>query len=154
MTHQGYADESAWARGQAWAIYGYTMMARETGSPEYLAQAKHIARFLMNHPNMPADKVPYWDFDAPNIPDAPRDASAAAIMASALIELSQLDKSDEAKAIWTLPNSRCALYHHLNIWRRREQTVTLYSSIRPAICLETARWTCRLAMPITIMWKH
>ena len=65
MTHQGYADESAWARGQAWAIYGYTMMARETGSPEYLAQAKHIARFLMNHPNMPADKVPYWDFDAP-----------------------------------------------------------------------------------------
>ena len=46
------------------------MMARETGSPEYLAQAKHIARFLMNHPNMPADKVPYWDFDAPNIPDA------------------------------------------------------------------------------------
>ena len=98
QTAQGYADESAWARGQAWAIYGYTMMARETGSPEYLAQAKHIARFLMNHPNMPADKVPYWDFDAPNIPDAPRDASAAAIMASALIELSQLDKSDEAKS--------------------------------------------------------
>ena len=65
MTHQGYADESAWARGQAWAIYGYTMMARETGSPEYLAQAKHIARFLMNHPNMPADKVPYWDFEYP-----------------------------------------------------------------------------------------
>ena len=98
QTAQGYADESAWARGQAWAIYGYTMMARETGSPEYLAQAKHIARFLMNHPNMPADKAPYWDFDAPNIPDAPRDASAAAIMASALIELSQLDKSDEAKS--------------------------------------------------------
>ena len=97
QTAQGYADESAWARGQAWAIYGYTMMARETGSPEYLAQAKHIARFLMNHPNMPADKIPYWDFDAPNIPNAPRDASAAAIMASALIELSQLDKSDEAK---------------------------------------------------------
>ena len=98
QTHQGKNDDSSWARGQAWAIYGYTMMARETGSPEYLAQAKHIARFLMNHPNMPADKVPYWDFDAPNIPDAPRDASAAAIMASALIELSQLDKSDEAKS--------------------------------------------------------
>ena len=98
QTFQGKNDDSSWARGQAWAIYGYTMMARETGSPEYLAQAKHIARFLMNHPNMPADKVPYWDFDAPNIPDAPRDASAAAIMASALIELSQLDKSDEAKS--------------------------------------------------------
>lgn len=98
MTHQGYADESAWARGQAWAIYGYTMMARETGSPEYLAQAKYIARFLMNHPNMPADKVPYWDFNTPDIPNTPRDASAAAIMASALIELSQLDKSEEAKS--------------------------------------------------------
>ena len=71
-------------------------MARETGKPEYLTQAKQIARFLMNHPHMPADKVPYWDYDAPDIPNAPRDASAAAIMASALIELSQLDRSEEA----------------------------------------------------------
>jgi hypothetical protein len=98
MTHQGYADESAWARGQAWAIYGYTMMARETGKKEYLEQAKHIAHYLMNHPNMPADKVPYWDFDTPDIPNTPRDASAAAVMASALIELSQLDQSEEAKS--------------------------------------------------------
>ena len=52
----------------------------------------------MNHPNMPVDKIPYWDFDAPGIPNVPRDASAAAIMASALIELSQLDKSTEAKS--------------------------------------------------------
>ena len=52
----------------------------------------------MNHPNMPVDKVPYWDFDTPDIPNTPRDASAAAIMASALIELSQLDKSEEAKS--------------------------------------------------------
>lgn len=96
VTHQGYADSSAWARGQSWALYGYTMMARETGKPEYLTQAKQIARFLMNHPHMPADKVPYWDYDAPDIPNAPRDASAAAIMASALIELSQLDRSEEA----------------------------------------------------------
>ena len=98
QTHQGYADESAWARGQAWALYGFTMMARETGKPEYLDQAKHIAAFIMNHPNMPADKVPYWDFDAPDIPNVPRDASAASIMASALIELSQLDKSDQANS--------------------------------------------------------
>lgn len=97
MTHQGYADESAWARGQAWALYGYTMMARETGNPDYLAQARHIAFFLMTHPNMPADKVPYWDYNAPDIPNTPRDASAAAIMASALIELSQIDKSGEAE---------------------------------------------------------
>ena len=92
QTHQGAADESAWA------LYGFTMMYRETGKPDYLNHAKHIASFIMNHPNMPVDKIPYWDFDAPDIPNVPRDASAAAIMASALIELSQLDKSTEAKS--------------------------------------------------------
>lgn len=95
-TAQGYADESAWSRGQAWGLYGYTMMARETGDEAYLNQAKHIAAFLMNHPRMPEDKVPYWDFDTPDIPNTTRDASAAAVMASALIELSQLDKSADA----------------------------------------------------------
>lgn len=95
-THQGYADNSAWARGQGWALYGYTMMYRETGKLEYLTQAKQVASFIIKHPNMPKDKVPYWDFNAPDIPNATRDASAAAIMASALIELSQLDKSTEA----------------------------------------------------------
>ena len=89
QTHQGYADESAWARGQAWALYGYTMMYREAQKPDYLEQAKHIATYLMNHPRMPEDKIPYWDLDDPKIPNVPRDASAAAIMASALIELSQ-----------------------------------------------------------------
>lgn len=98
MTHQGYADESAWARGQAWGLYGYSMMARETGNKKYLDQARHIADFMINHPNMPADGVPYWDFNAPNIPQAVRDASAAAIMASALIELSRLDKSNKGKS--------------------------------------------------------
>jgi unsaturated chondroitin disaccharide hydrolase len=89
QTHQGAADDSSWARGQAWALYGYTMMYRETRRPEYLAQAGKTACFLMNHPRLPEDKVPYWDFDAPDIPNAPRDTSAAAIMASALIELSE-----------------------------------------------------------------
>lgn len=89
QTHQGAADDSAWARGQAWALYGYTMMYRETRKPEYLAQASKVAGFLINHPRLPADKIPYWDFDATDIPAAPRDASAAAIMASALIELSE-----------------------------------------------------------------
>jgi len=97
QTHQGYADESAWARGQSWGLYGYTMMYRETGDPAYLEQARHIASFLMKHPNMPEDKIPYWDFNAPDIPNAPRDASAAAVMASALIELSQLDSSEFGK---------------------------------------------------------
>lgn len=87
-TYQGYADDSAWARGQAWGVHGYTMMYRETKNKNYLNMAQKIASFLMNHPNMPKDKVPYWDFNAPNIPDAPRDASAAAIIASAFIELS------------------------------------------------------------------
>ena len=90
QTHQGFADSSAWARGQAWGLYGYTMMFRETGDPNYLTQAKRIAQFIMKHPRLPADKIPYWDFDAPDIPDAPRDASAGAIMASALIELAGL----------------------------------------------------------------
>ncbi len=91
VTHQGYNDASAWARGEAWALYGYVMMYRETGRQAYLDLAHQIASFVMNHPNLPEDKIPYWDFDAPNIPDEPRDASAAAIIASALIELSQLD---------------------------------------------------------------
>lgn len=97
QTAQGYSDESSWARGQAWGLYGYTMMYRETGNSSYLEQAKQIAAFLMNHPNMPVDKVPYWDFNAPETPNAPRDASTASIMASALIELSQLEKSKMAK---------------------------------------------------------
>ncbi len=93
-TAQGYADNSSWARGQAWGLYGYTMMYRETLNPDYLKQAQNIGKFLMNHPRLPEDKVPYWDYDAPDIPKAKRDASAAAIMASALIELSQLDPSE------------------------------------------------------------
>jgi hypothetical protein len=87
QTHQGVADDSSWARGQAWGLYGYTMMFRETGNTNYLEQARSIARFLMSHPRLPTDKIPYWDFDAPDIPSAPRDASAGAIMASALLEL-------------------------------------------------------------------
>lgn len=87
-THQGYADESAWARGQAWALYGYTDMYRETKDKKYLAQAEKIADFYLNNPNLPKDKIPYWDFNAPNIPNEERDASAGAITASALFELS------------------------------------------------------------------
>jgi len=97
QTVQGFADTSAWARGQAWGLYGFTMMYRETRRPEYLAQAGRVARFIMNHPRLPADKIPYWDFDATNLPSAPRDASAAAIMASALLELSGYVEADFAR---------------------------------------------------------
>ena len=88
MTHQGAFNESHWARGQAWGLYGFTMMYRETGNQKYLSQAVNIANFIINHPKMPADMIPYWDLRATDIPDTWRDASAAAIMASALIELS------------------------------------------------------------------
>ena len=100
QTAQGYADESAWARGQAWAIYGYTMAYRETKRKDFLDMAIHTADFWLNHPNLPEDGVPYWDFNAGQegfVPDwnydpqmfkeVPRDASAAAIAASAFLEL-------------------------------------------------------------------
>lgn len=93
-THQGLNDASAWARGQAWAIYGYTLCYRETKNPKYLAQAQNIAKFLFTHKNMPADLIPYWDFDAPSTPNEPRDASAAAVIASALLELSTYTVND------------------------------------------------------------
>jgi unsaturated chondroitin disaccharide hydrolase len=86
-TAQGFADSSAWARGQAWGLYGYTSTYRETKDLRYLQQANAIAAFILRHPRLPADKIPYWDFDATTIPNALRDASAAAIIASALLEL-------------------------------------------------------------------
>lgn len=86
-TAQGAANESAWARGQAWGLYGYTVMYRETKDRKYLDQANHIAHFILSNPALPADKIPYWDYNAPGIPDALRDASAASIAAAALLEL-------------------------------------------------------------------
>ena len=86
-TAQGYSDASAWARGQAWGLYGYTMCYRETGDKKYLVQAQNIAKFIFSNPNLPKDLIPYWDYDDPAIPNVPRDVSAAAIMASALYEL-------------------------------------------------------------------
>ncbi len=88
VTHQGYADNSMWARGQAWAIYGFTMTYRETGNKEFLQTAINAADIYLKR--LPKDHITYWDFDDPAIPNAPRDASAAAIVASALLELSTL----------------------------------------------------------------
>lgn len=88
QAQQGYSPESVWARGQSWALYGYTMMYRLTKKPRYLKIAQEIANYLISQPNMPKDCIPYWDFESPNIPNEMRDASSAAIMASALIELS------------------------------------------------------------------
>ena len=84
-THQGYQDGSMWARGQAWAIYGFTVAYRETRDPRYLEFVQRVTDAYLER--LPADYVPYWDFSAPGIPHAPRDASAAAVVASALLEL-------------------------------------------------------------------
>lgn len=85
-THQGYADDSMWARGQAWAIYGFTVVYRETKDPKFLDFAQKVTDVYLER--LPEDKIPYWDFDDPAIPNAPKDASAACVVASALLELS------------------------------------------------------------------
>ncbi|WP_244462143.1 glycoside hydrolase family 88 protein [Wocania ichthyoenteri] len=95
MTHQGYNDESSWARGQAWAIYGYIMAYRYTNDSAYLKQAEATTRYYLNHINLPKDGIPYWDFEDPNIPNSPRDVSASAIVASALFELYSYTKKKE-----------------------------------------------------------
>lgn len=99
-TQQGFSDNSTWSRGQAWGIYGFTMTYRETKNKKYLQVATRMADFFLDHPNLPKDKIPYWDFnvgqpgfnppwkyDPEKYPVTPRDASAAAIVASALFEL-------------------------------------------------------------------
>jgi rhamnogalacturonyl hydrolase YesR len=86
-TFQGFNDESSWARGQSWAVYGFTMCYRYTQNKEYLKQAEATANYYINNKNMPEDGITYWDFKDTSIPNAPRDASSAAVMASALIEL-------------------------------------------------------------------
>ncbi|HMM18275.1 MAG TPA: glycoside hydrolase family 88 protein, partial [Petrimonas sp.] len=97
-THQGYSDESAWSRGQAWGVYGFILCYRETGDRKYLDQAEKALNFIANHPNYPEDGIPYWDFDSPDIPDTQRDVSAGAILASALYELSTYSDKMDYKA--------------------------------------------------------
>lgn len=94
-TRQGHARGSTWSRGQAWAIHGFTMAYRETGDRRFLATVRRAADWFISH--LPPDEVPYWDFDAPGIPSAPRDSSAAAIAASGLLELAALEP-DPARA--------------------------------------------------------
>lgn len=95
ITHQGYADNSTWARGQAWAIYGYTMVYRETQDKKFLDFACKVTDAYLKR--LPDDYVPYWDFDDPAIPQAPRDASAACVVASALLELQKYCTEEKGK---------------------------------------------------------
>lgn len=96
VTHQGYSDSSMWARGQAWGIYGYTMCYRETAKLAFLETAQKLADVFISH--LPKDGIPYWDFDDSSIPNSPKDASAAAVAASGMLELSGLVKNETAKA--------------------------------------------------------
>lgn len=99
VTHQGFANWSMWSRGQAWAIYGYTMVYRYTHDPVFLEQAKKVTDIYLKRLNETSnDWIPIWDMDDPRGIAAPKDASAACIVASALIELSQFvedEKRDE-----------------------------------------------------------
>ena len=90
---QGAQVGTAWSRGQSWAIYGYTMMHRETGRADFLAFAEKLADYAIDHPNMPADGIPYWDYGAPG---EERDSSAGSIMASGLLELSRFAGAEKA----------------------------------------------------------
>src|SRR5690606_10976077 len=108
-TYQGFANNSTWARGQGWGIYGFTMVYRETGDERFLRTAQGMADFFLDHENLPEDKIPYWDFnagqpdfpsswdyDASKYPVIPRDASAGSLVASALIELSGYSDNEKA----------------------------------------------------------
>lgn len=113
VTAQGFADESVWSRGHAWAVYGYAMAYRYTGDRRYIDQALKTFHVIWDNPVMPEDGVPYWDMCAPNIPDAIRDASSAAILASALYEICTMDvdnpqqyKDDADKIMSTLASPR------------------------------------------------
>jgi rhamnogalacturonyl hydrolase YesR len=109
-TCQGFTDESSWSRGQSWGLYGFVICYRYTRDPQYLSFAENIANYLINHPNLPEDMIPYWDYNAvdsglvpewkydpASFPLRNRDASAAAIMSSALFELGTFSTSQGAK---------------------------------------------------------
>jgi len=104
-TAQGFAHESSWARGQAWGIYGYTVCYRYTKNKRYLEQAKKIAKYILDYKGTPEDGIPYWDYNAPNIPNEPRDVSAATVTVSALIELDGYTKESYLPAIDKIMNS-------------------------------------------------
>ena len=119
ITYQGFNDESSWARGQAWAVYGFTMSYRYTKDKAYLNRAEATAKYFINHKNMPEDGIPYWDFYDTSIPNAPRDVSAATVMASALIELYSFTKNESYlnyanKVINTLGSDKYILNESVN----------------------------------------
>jgi unsaturated chondroitin disaccharide hydrolase len=101
---QGYSADSTWSRGQAWAAYGFTTAYAQTGNKQLLTEARRTAGFFIA--GLPADCVPYWDFDAPDIPNAPTDTSAAAIASAGMLQLSRLDPNADRRKRYALNASR------------------------------------------------
>lgn len=126
VTHQGYADNSMWARGQSWAIYGYTMVYRETHDPKYLAFAKKVTDVYLTR--LPEDMVPYWDFDAPDIPNCSRDASAACVVASALLELEDYVGESDAKRYENAAKAMLASLSSDKYWSHESPAFLLHST--------------------------
>ena len=114
FTFQGHADESLWSRGQGWAIYGYAATAAATGDASYLRIAERLAEVYLARAG--GDDAPWWDFDDPAIPEAPRDSSAAAIVASGLLDLAAIHPDAGAGARWQAEAERILsglCRHHL-----------------------------------------
>jgi unsaturated chondroitin disaccharide hydrolase len=101
---QGYSADSTWSRGQAWAAYGFTTAYAQTRNKQLLTAARRTADYFIA--GLPADCVPYWDFDAPDIPSAPTDTSAAAIAAAGMLQLSKLDPNADRRKGYATSSSR------------------------------------------------
>ena len=152
-THQGYSDDSAWARGQAWGLYGYTMMARKSGEPAYLSQAENIAKMLLQR--LPKDGIPYWDFDAPDIPDAlvtPPPAPSWLPPSSTWPARRRTAASRSSAARWLKSSSVPSL--RPNISPPSARTATSCSGTASVSCPATARWTCPSLTPTIISSKR
>ena len=139
----GFSDDSAWSRGQAWGTLRLHLHVPSDGEERYLQQARRIAVFLLNHPNMPADGVPYWDFDSSEIPDTPRDASAAAIMASALIELERFRRGRRGGRIHGFRRKADPQSGFAGIYRTGRGPTGISFSCTPRGLSLRPRWTCR-----------
>ena len=147
QTAQGYSDESVWSRGQAWAVYGYTLCYRYTHDSRYLHQAMNTFRMMKNHPSMPQDLIPYWDMDAPDIPNEPRDVSAASCMASALYELSTIKELPDAH--FCRPNHDNTLIQTISCRTRYQRKLSTYAFSRqhtPSVRNRCAAQLCRLLL--------
>lgn len=97
-THQGLSATSCWSRGQAWGVYGFADCYRATGDPVFLNASRRLMVYLW--PRLPADLVPFWDYDSPLIPNDVRDSSAASVLASGLLSLAAIENDPNLASIW------------------------------------------------------